>query len=456
MTLSAEFTVEGSSSVTAHQVAFGATVDLALLSFDDVSTIAWSIAGTSHSSMTTPTITSAGSPTGATASFAMPADPGDNQGRSVLVKCLVTDSRGQTATAYRVVGAVNGAGRVPFATGEENYRNATHGWTDDINAAFALNDVSIPLTIDHNSSFVVGTIQAGGTDAEIVRWGVNGNDWIEFGDANYTAVLRSYVETGGSFSWVANATTLATLSASSFAMTSVPIALGSTVSSTGDIRGHNTFLVAVRNNANGADVDLIQKTSADLVVIGDSTDASGVEIKTKTGTTVIVDVAGTDVATFSGSLLTTTIPLIQTEAGSAPTVNAGQGGWWTENTAPSRPMFKDDTGNSFPLGPYEAENALTGASNTLSMAALGKRTTVSHGSATQLTVPPNSDVAYAVGTILNIAQIGAGQVEIVQGSGVTVNVSATYTRFLREQWSQAQLWKQATNTWLLTGDLDPA
>lgn len=106
--------------------------------------------------------------------------------------------------------------------------------------------------------------------------------------------------------------------------------------------------------------------------------------------------------------------------------------------------------------PTELENALTGASNTLSMAALGKRTTVSHGSATQLTVPPNSDVAYAVGTILNIAQIGAGQVEIVQGSGVTVNVSATYTRFLREQWSQAQLWKQAANTWLLTGDLDPA
>lgn len=137
MTLDASFTVNSSGLVQAHASSYGATVNLALSSLSEVSTIAWSIAGTSHSSMVSPTITPAGSPTGATASFAMPADPGDGQGRSVVVKCLVTDSRGQTASAYRVVGVANAAGQIPIAAGEENYRSSTHGWAEVLNSAFS-------------------------------------------------------------------------------------------------------------------------------------------------------------------------------------------------------------------------------------------------------------------------------------------------------------------------------
>ncbi len=134
MPLSAEFSVSGDSSVIAHEVGYTDSVALELLSPDGSRTISWSISGTSHSSMTPPTITPAGSPTGATASFAMPADPADGEGRSVVVKCLLTDNSGATAVAYRVVGVPNTNGVIPVAVGEENYRNATHGWTEVINS----------------------------------------------------------------------------------------------------------------------------------------------------------------------------------------------------------------------------------------------------------------------------------------------------------------------------------
>ncbi len=72
-------------------------------------------------------------------------------------------------------------------------------------------------------------------------------------------------------------------------------------------------------------------------------------------------------------------------------------------------------------------------------------------SANNLTVPPNSSVAYTVGTQINILQTGAGQTTVVAGSGVTVN--ATPGLKLRAQYSYATLIKRAENTWVLVGDL---
>jgi hypothetical protein len=135
--LDASFSVEGSSVRQAHEVAYGQTVDLAALSLSGAHTIAWSIDSVSHASLTPPTITPAGAPTGATASFAMVADPGDGEGRTVVVKLLLTDQRGTTATDYRVVGVPNAAGIIPLCVGEELYRHATMGWAAEINTALA-------------------------------------------------------------------------------------------------------------------------------------------------------------------------------------------------------------------------------------------------------------------------------------------------------------------------------
>lgn len=143
MTLSANFTVEGSSAVQAHSVSYGQTIDLALLSLSDVSSIAWSIPGTSKTDFSAPTITPAGSPSGATASFVMPSDPGDGLGRSVLVKCLVADANGVSVAAYRVVGVANSGGVIPVAAGEENHRHATHGYIDEFNRAIGYSATSL-------------------------------------------------------------------------------------------------------------------------------------------------------------------------------------------------------------------------------------------------------------------------------------------------------------------------
>ena len=76
---------------------------------------------------------------------------------------------------------------------------------------------------------------------------------------------------------------------------------------------------------------------------------------------------------------------------------------------------------------------------------------MSNASATTLTVPLNADVAFPIGTSLDILQTGAGQVTIAAAVGVTIN--ATPGLKLRTQWSSATLFKRDTNTWVAYGDL---
>lgn len=71
--------------------------------------------------------------------------------------------------------------------------------------------------------------------------------------------------------------------------------------------------------------------------------------------------------------------------------------------------------------------------------------------ANNLTVPPNTDVAFPIGTMIDVVQIGAGLTTIVAGSGVTVEPSTTLN--LIGQWYGATLYKRATNTWVLLGSI---
>jgi hypothetical protein len=95
-------------------------------------------------------------------------------------------------------------------------------------------------------------------------------------------------------------------------------------------------------------------------------------------------------------------------------------------------------------------NAQT-ASYTLVLSDMGKMVEVSNASANTLTVPPNSSVAFPIGTVIDILQTGAGQTTITAGSGVTIN-SAIGLK-LRARWSPASLVKRATDTWVALGDL---
>lgn len=98
-----------------------------------------------------------------------------------------------------------------------------------------------------------------------------------------------------------------------------------------------------------------------------------------------------------------------------------------------------------------ALNTQTG-SYTLALTDAGDTVLMNVASANTLTVPPNSSVAFPVGTQIVLVQIGAGQTTVVAGSGVTVSSSGNRLK-LTSQYSGATLIKTATNSWLLFGDL---
>ncbi len=96
-------------------------------------------------------------------------------------------------------------------------------------------------------------------------------------------------------------------------------------------------------------------------------------------------------------------------------------------------------------------NTQTGTTYTFVIGDRLKVVTLNNASAITLTIPPNSSVAFAVGTSIDIIQLGAGQVTVAGGTGVTVN--STPTLKLRAQYSVGSCLKIATDTWVFMGDL---
>lgn len=92
------------------------------------------------------------------------------------------------------------------------------------------------------------------------------------------------------------------------------------------------------------------------------------------------------------------------------------------------------------------------ASYTLVLTDQGKAITMTVASANNLTVPPNSSVAFPVGTVIGVEQLGAGTTTIVAGAGVTINSRGSLLN-LGGQYAAASLRKTATDVWLLAGDL---
>jgi hypothetical protein len=106
----------------------------------------------------------------------------------------------------------------------------------------------------------------------------------------------------------------------------------------------------------------------------------------------------------------------------------------------------------YSVGNQSIENAQTGTTYTLVLTDAGKMVTLSNASAITMTVPPNSSVAFPVNSRIDLLQYGAGQVTVAAGSGVTI-YSSGFKLKLTGQYSGATLWKKATDTWVLVGDI---
>jgi len=99
-----------------------------------------------------------------------------------------------------------------------------------------------------------------------------------------------------------------------------------------------------------------------------------------------------------------------------------------------------------------AVKAVTSTSYTFVAGDAGEGLEAANASAITMTIPPNASVAFPVGTLITVAQADAGQVTIAPGSGVTLN-SVASTPQTRAQDAVISLWKVATDTWRVFGDL---
>jgi hypothetical protein len=181
--------------------------------------------------------------------------------------------------------------------------------------------------------------------------------------------------------------------------------------------------------------DLVKDGATAIEALGDSIDASLVDLKGGTTGQVLSKNSNTDMD----------FTWVTDAAGDITGVTAGTGltGGGTSGTV--------TLSFDYAVGNQAIENAQT-ASYTLVLTDAGKMVTMTVGSANNLTVPPNSSVAFPINTRIDLIQYGAGQTTIVAGAGVTIFSSGSKLK-LTGQYSGASLWKKASDTWVLVGDI---
>ena len=113
-----------------------------------------------------------------------------------------------------------------------------------------------------------------------------------------------------------------------------------------------------------------------------------------------------------------------------------------------------DSGGTVPLAELPASvkgtatiNTQTGTTYTLALVDAAGIVEMNNASANVLTVPPNSSVAFAIGTRMDITQYGAGATSIAAGAGVTLRGNLN----VNAQYEGVSIYKRATDEWVITG-----
>jgi phage-related tail fiber protein len=161
--------------------------------------------------------------------------------------------------------------------------------------------------------------------------------------------------------------------------------------------------------------------------------------------------AGTNPTTLSGYGITDAAPI--NNASFTGTFSAPSGTITSTMIADATIVDADiSTTAAIDLGKLAdiSTNART-ASYTLVLADKNKLVEMSVASGNTLTVPPNADVAFPIGTQIRVLQTNTGQCTLTPGVDVTIN--GTPGLKLRTQWASATLIKRGTNTWVAVGDL---
>ena len=98
---------------------------------------------------------------------------------------------------------------------------------------------------------------------------------------------------------------------------------------------------------------------------------------------------------------------------------------------------------------YVSVNAQTGTTYTLVLADAGKLVTCENAAAVAVTIPLNASVALAVGSVIAVAQLGAGAVTVTGSAGVTVNGADAGSLAVSGQYGMVSLAKIGADAWLV-------
>lgn len=122
---------------------------------------------------------------------------------------------------------------------------------------------------------------------------------------------------------------------------------------------------------------------------------------------------------------------------------------WVEYVAAS--SYSDDDARAAVAVP---PTAISGTTHTLVIGNANQYLRATNASGCAITVPPNADVAFEIGTVVTIRAATAGTVSLVAGSGVTLNPPGGSGGSLdfAEEGAVVQVKKVATNEWDVIGN----
>jgi hypothetical protein len=223
---------------------------------------------------------------------------------------------------------------------------------------------------------------------------------------------------------------------------------------------------AIRNLGNGVDTSLIDLkggTTGQILSKASNADMDFAFITPNVGDVTEVQ-AGTGISVADG---TGPIPIVTntvaTEFDAKGDLVVGTGSDTFDRLAVGTDGFTllansgATTGLSYSAGIPVALNAQT-ATYTVVLGDAYKLVTMSNAAANDFLIPTNANVAFPIGTVINVIQIGAGKTTIEAVTSGTTTISSTGATAtapeLRAQFSAASCIKVATDTWYVVGDIE--
>ena len=191
-----------------------------------------------------------------------------------------------------------------------------------------------------------------------------------------------------------------------------------------------------------ADTDLVKDGAAAIRTLGNGVDTSFLDLKGGTSGQILAKNSNTDLDFVWVANDVGDITAVNTNS---PLTGGGTSGALTLSY-------------DYAAGSKVTLNAQTATYTVVLADADQKLVTMSVAGANDFQIPTNANVAFPVGTVINVIQIGAGQTTIKAVNSGTTTISSTGATAtapkLRAQFSAASCIKVATDTWYVVGDIE--